>query len=222
GRAEAAAALTRGGVLRGVRIGVRRYVPYFPLWTVWGVFSPSAYTSGSGRVDLAPLTGVRLWAGGERYRYEDTGASAPLFATENDGWRWSAGAGWSHAGWDLSGGLHTERGPGASSRGYRAALGRRLGERWSVRADGSSDRRPLEFRFADSTVRTAGLALDGRVGGQRIRGELRWVDESLDRPDAGAFEESGWRIAAAATFEIGSGTGVPPAVLRIPRAGGGS
>ncbi len=39
----------------GGAVGVRRYRPYFDLWTLWGVFSPVPYTAYNGSLWVRPL-----------------------------------------------------------------------------------------------------------------------------------------------------------------------
>ena len=53
----------------GTSLGVRRYAPYFDLWSIWGVFSPVPYTAVNGAVWATPVKGLSLRAGGERYWY---------------------------------------------------------------------------------------------------------------------------------------------------------
>ena len=46
--------------------GVKRYRPYFELWTIWGAFSPIPYTSIQGSAAFSPLRALRLRLARER------------------------------------------------------------------------------------------------------------------------------------------------------------
>ena len=53
----------------------------FDLWSIWGVFSPTAYTAEHASLTVAPVDRLRLSATGEAYRYDPTGAETPLVDT---------------------------------------------------------------------------------------------------------------------------------------------
>ena len=73
--------------------GVRRYRPYFSLWTLWGAFSPVAYNAINVSAQLRPNDWLSLHTRGELYRYEETDVSTALVPQlEDAGWRASAGA----------------------------------------------------------------------------------------------------------------------------------
>jgi len=201
--------------------GVRRYRPYFDLWTIWGVFSPVAYTALEGSGRLSPTAWLDLHAGGERYWYDATGADTPLQASEDAGWRWNGGAGVKPApGWYLTGDYRAEFGPGASSRGWDASASWQPSRLLSLSAEGGHLSRPLEFRFSTSRLDWVGGQLDLRAS-ERLRFSASAIRywENRDRPDAGAFDWNQTRLTAGLSWLLGSGADripLPPAV----RSGG--
>ena len=199
--------------------GVRRYRPYFDLWTIWGVFSPVAYTAVQGSGRLSPTHWLDLHAGGERYWFDATGANTPLQNTVDAGWRWNSGAGVSPAtGWYLSANYRAEFGPGASSRGWDASASWQPSRAFSLSAEGGHLSRPLEFRFNTSRLDWLGAQADFKAG-DRLRfsaSAIRYA-EDRDRPDAGAFSWNQTRLTAGISWLLGSGADhipLPPAVRR--------
>ncbi len=45
-----------GGGLRG-SVELRKYVPFFELWTIWGAFSPVGFQEATGRLDWMSPSG---------------------------------------------------------------------------------------------------------------------------------------------------------------------
>jgi hypothetical protein len=220
GTADLAATITspRGGL--AVTVGGKRYRPYFPLWTIWGAFSPVGYSAGYGSVSFAPMSGLQLWTRGEAYGYEDTEVESPTGGVETDGWRWTLGGAYKWtAGLTLQAAYYIDKGPGSRSLGFDFVT------TWQpmtpVYVTGSVRRlqRPLEFRFNDVDLWSYGLRLDYRtIRGIRFNGELRYYDEKRDRPDAGAFSWDQFRLNLGATVSFGSPIvgGLHPAILRVP------
>jgi hypothetical protein len=201
-------------------VGWRRYAPHFPLWTIWGAFSPVPYSAwgGSGRVLVVP--GIEAFASGERWTMDETDATTPLVTVEDRGWRWSAGGRWfALEDWDARAALWREYGPGAASMGYEVSTSYDWTRGLALAAAFSWLRRPLEYRFDESKVATWRLRLDWKPKGRvRAFAEVQHVDESRERPDEAAFDWGHWGVALSMMVELDSGTGpgVPPAVLRIP------
>lgn len=202
-----------------VAAGARRYRPYFDLWTIWGAFSPVAYTAAQGSVRVSPSHWLDLHAGGERYWYDASGAEVPLQVTEDAGWRWNSGLGVTPAtGWYFSANYRAEFGPGASSRGWDASASWQPLAALSLSAEGGHLSRPLEFRFSDSRLDWFGGQVDLKAG-DRLRcfvSALRYL-EDRDRPDAGAFSWNQTRLTAGISWLLGSGADqipLPPAIRR--------
>ncbi len=200
---------------------VRRYRPFFDLWTIWGAFSPVPYHAYSAHLTVRPLPGVTLSGRGERYAFENADAETGLTDVQDDGWRWNARATWSPTvDWDLAGGIHAELGPGASSRGFDARATRRFGPDMHLSVEGGRLERPLEFRFDEATVYWVGADAEARLADRwRFGVQVARYNEARDRPDAAAFDWNQVRLNARITVQLGSETDrawLPP---RIGRGG---
>ncbi|HXG45037.1 MAG TPA: hypothetical protein VNJ71_09815 [Gemmatimonadales bacterium] len=203
----------------GAAAGVRRYRPYFDLWTLWGVFSPVPFTAINGSIRASPVSGLDLHASGERYRYADPGAATPLVREEDDGWRWSAGAGVAFARvWYAGADYRNEFGPGAALHGWEVHLSWEPRPEVALSAAGGRQVRPLEFRFDQSELIWVRLRADLRPT-ERFRLNLsatRYA-EDRQRPDASAFDWNQIRLVAGVSWVLGSGADrlpLPPAVRR--------
>ncbi len=193
--------------LFGGSVGVRRYRPYFDLWTLWGVFSPVPYSTVNGSLWVTPVHGLDLRAGGERYWYSDAGVSAPLGQVADRGWRWNAGATFALSPrWSVDGGYHAEYGPGASSQGGDGSVSWRPLTALSLTAEAGHLVRPLELRYTNPALTWYGLSVDVRAN-QRLRfglGATRY-DENRRRPDASGFDWSQTRFRASLSWLLGAG-----------------
>lgn len=207
------------GKSAGLAMEVRRYMPRFPLWSIWGAFSPVAYTSTGARAHLVPLTGLSLRASGERFEYEETASGSPLATLEDDGWRWTAGAGWiGFERWSFDVDFGAEFGPGASSTHVRASTAWRALDQLRVGAWLSRGTRPLEYRIDDAVVRSAGVDLGlGISDGIELDAGVAWQEE--EREGSLGRQMDFWRLRAGLRYSFGAGSDRPdlhPAILRVP------
>lgn len=198
-------------------VGARRYLPFFDLWTIWGAFSPVAFHAWHGSVTASPVAGLVLQARGERYVFDESGASAPLVSVEDRGWRIEAGASWRPtAEWTVAARHETEFGPGASSRGFDAQVTWHPVEPLTFGVHAATLRRPLELRFSDATLAIYGADAEWRAGTRwKVGLHLTRVDERRDRPDASAMDWDQLRVAARVTLLRGSDVDrprLPPAI----------
>ena len=202
--------------------GVRRYRPFFELWTIWGAFSPVPYTAVDGSLTVSPLRRLRLRVGGERYWFDDSGAETALATFEDHGWRYSLGA---TALLDqtltFDGGYHAELGPGASSSTWDGRVTWLPVPSVSLALYGSALTRPLELRFDKARVDAVGLDAELRAS-DRLRLALSGSQyfEARRRPDARAFDWNQFRVQARVTWLFGSDADearLPPAIRRPGR-----
>lgn len=199
-----------------VDAGVRRYRPFFELWTIWGAFSPVPYTALDGSVTLAFMR-VRLRASGERYWFDDSGAETALASFADRGWRHSLSVTASLSPTlTLAGGYHRESGPGASSRTWDGRVTWLPAPAFTISAFGSTLTRPLELRFDDAQVDAVGVDAEYRAS-ERLRIALTGAQyfEARRRPDAAAFDWNQFRLSAQVTWVFGSDADrlrLPPAI----------
>lgn len=205
----------------GATAGVSRYRPDFDLWTIWGVFSPTAYRSIDGSIDVTPWRKLSLHVAGQAYEYDPTGASAPLTNFETTGWRMT----WDGTyplfpKWTVDAGYHAEFGPGASSRGFTGGVTYAAAERLSLSAHAGTLDRPLEFRLDDASVWMLGASVDFRPSSRwNLQADATRYAESRARPDAAGFDWNQLRLSARLVLFFGSeihAGGVPAAVQAMP------
>jgi hypothetical protein len=207
-------------------LGVRRYRPYFELWTIWPAFTPVPYNSVFGNASLTLGKFFTVRAHGEQYRYEPTGAAAPLLVETLDrGWRWSLGAGYQGPRLAASANYFLELGPGAGAGGIEGTVRYRPSTELTLSLYGSYLRRPLELRFNDSELRVGEVQVEYRVSDRLILGvEVGRYGENRVRPDSAALTWDQFRIATRASILLRAARdrrGLPAAVLRMPRGSAG-
>lgn len=132
----------------------RHSTPFFPLWTIWGAFSPVGFDEG--RLDARWTTlGARLTLTGRgAYRsYQETDAGVASLALRTDGWR-LGGSLTARLGeaWVLQGNYGVDVGSAASRSDGDVALRWRRGERLSVAARGTAFETISEWRVGTGRV----------------------------------------------------------------------
>jgi hypothetical protein len=195
-----------------VQADVRRYRPFFELWTIWGVFSPVGYTEGTAGAawtSADALLSVDARAGWRRY--DDTGTGLEFAPLRNDGWELSLDGTWRirHA-FLASAGWRTQIGYGAArtdfDAGFRwepAARGVFLGARATAFQD--------VYEFRVGTGRVIGLGVDA---GATLRYDVRLVaDAALYHHTYGDMAPStNWsqaRVNLRLEWTLGGDPGLP-------------
>lgn len=187
--------------------GVRRYRPFFSLWTLWSAFSPVPYHAVSVSGHVRATDRLSLHGRTEQYRYEDAEVSTALVPQlEDRGWRTSAGATATPSPhWTIDANAGIERGPGASARFADGSVSWSPVERYALAVYGGSLARPLELRYYDATSRWIGARAEWQIGLQRrVWGDVALVDDERDRPDASASSLSQVRVRAGVTVSLGT------------------
>ncbi len=197
--------------------GVRRYRPFFELWTIWGAFSAVPYTAIDGSVAFTPVRNLRLRASGERYWFDGSGAETALASYEDRGWRTSLSATvQANRTLTVEAGYRAESGPGAASRTWEGRVTWLPSPTLTLSAFGSTFFRPLELRFDDAQVDAVGIDAAYRAS-DRLQFALMGAQyfEERQRPDAGAFDWNQFRLHARVTWVFGSDADrlrLPPAI----------
>ena len=142
---------------------LRRYRPYFELWTIWGAFSPVGFDEARFGATWA-ASGRRLLFRTDlaHRRYGDAGVANSLDEFRGSGWGVLVGGTWLPApAWRVDGAYRVEAGFGAARRDGHAGVTRRLGTAGSLSLQALAFQRLYEFRLDEGTVRgvTAELAL---------------------------------------------------------------
>ena len=140
---------------------VRKYTPYFDLWTIWGAFSPVGYSEARGRLDwMAPTGRFSARAYGAYLKYGDTGTDALPSGQEirDDAWRFAAGGRFSISD-DLvvDGEYHYDVGYGASRSGGDASVQKTFGRGKYLGVRGTAFESFSEFRVGSGRVLGGGV-----------------------------------------------------------------
>ena len=175
------------------------------------------YHAVHGSGEWRPLGNISVNARAEWYRYQDAEVSTGLVPRLQDrGWRVSTGARWMlGTGWSADATAGMERGPGAAGEFADLSLGYTTGERLSVAVYGGALARPLELRYYDARTRWIGGRGEWQLTSQRrLWGDVAFIGDDRDRPDAAASSMDQVRIRGGFTIAFGSGadrTPLPPA-----------
>lgn len=161
-----------------VSAAARRYVPYFSMSTIWGLFEPVAYHEGHLRVSWSGSRRLGAWVGGGVRRYGDTETTVVLRPLEDVGRRAEAGVLWRPSpAWGVDGGYQLEWGPGGFLSSADLAARWQPESRVGLAAHLMSFQQIEQYRVGDGRAWGGGLSADvdltGRfalsVGGSVLR-----------------------------------------------------
>ncbi|MDT8340953.1 MAG: hypothetical protein RQ751_05525 [Longimicrobiales bacterium] len=166
----------------GLQAWVRRYQPFFELWTIWGAFSPVAFTEfGTGGSWSPSGTRATFGLSGSWRTYGETSASSTFGNTRSTAWRISAtGAGPITQTLTLQGRYGSDVGFGAA----RSFGGLRI--QWDLR-EGSHLGASIEVSETDFEFRVEG----GTVYGAGVDGSIRLADRTALRGGLTAYRHGG-------------------------------
>jgi hypothetical protein len=201
--------------------GARHYRPYFPLWTIWGAFSPVPYRAIHGRLQLTPVRRLGVNLSTEYFKFLEAETETPLVQIDQDGWRSEVSASYALSDrFRLGAGYRLEYGPGASVDGFEASATWRPRDAVTLQAYGATLTRPLEFRLNQSELVVLGFDAAWQVQPRlRVAVGAAHYDENRDRPDAAGIEWKQLRANARITWQLASDPEVaplPPAIRRRP------
>lgn len=194
--------IRRAGLV--LEVTTRRYIPYFELWTIWGMFSPVGYNEALMRVSWAPTVNARLWASGGYREYEDTEAPVILRPLEGTGRRVALGGSLRlPAAATLSGAYERDWGPGAAMSAGDLALTWHPGQRLDLTLRGTAFQQIQEFRAGDGLVVGGGIGTSVHLfSSLRLSGGVDLYHQTFEsRPGSPDWDQArGW-----AAFQVGFG-----------------
>jgi len=192
-----------------VEASVVRYVPYFDLSTIWGIFEPVSYSELSVRVAWSPGPSLGAWFSGGRRTYGDTETVVVLRPLRDTGWRANAGGRWAPgAAWAVDASYDLEWGPGGFLSSARA------GASYQVTANLSAYASLLSFQQIEEYRLGQGRAFGGTASAAYQLGERAFLSAGaslIRHRDGGNVFTSPWNQARAWStlrFELGGDPGL--------------
>jgi hypothetical protein len=189
---------------------VKKYVPFFQLWTLWGAFSPVGFTEGRARLDWMRADG-RLAAhayGGYR-KYAGTDAEAPpAYGIQDESWRLAVGGRYRVKD-DLtaSGELRYDEGYGSIRSGGDLAVRQQLDSERYLAIQGTAFETFSEFRVGSGRVMGIGLQGGMPLGPSKLQaGAMYYRHTAEDRPAILDLNQA--RINLSVEIPIGSDPGL--------------
>jgi hypothetical protein len=166
---------------------VRKYLPYFDLWTIWGAFSPVGYKEARGRLDWMSPTGklsARAYGSYLQYGDTDTGDLPSGQEIRNDAWRFAAGGRYAfNNDLVLDGEYHHDVGYGASRSGGDASLQKTFGPGRYLGVRGTAFESFSEFRVGSGRVIGGGIQGALPIGSANLQGSaMLYKHEPSDQP----------------------------------------
>jgi hypothetical protein len=155
-----------GGGLRG-SLEIRKYLPFFELWTIWGAFSPVGFKEATGRLDWMSSSGrISAHVYGSRRGYDLTYAAAPPgYDIRDDAWRVAAGGRVSLVEDLILGGEYRrDVGYGSSRSGGDLSLQRFFGRNAYLALQGTAFETFSEFRVGSGRVVGGGIVGQAPMG----------------------------------------------------------
>ena len=147
----------------GGSVEYRHSTPFFPLWTIWGVFAPVGFNEARADGRWQSTDG-KWWTtlGGGYRQYQDTHTGVGFLPLRDNGWTLLATGGWrAGTSLDVNGSYRRDIGPGASkSDGSAGVRWTRSDDRW-LGLTASATQNIFEFRLANGYL--LGAMLDAGI-----------------------------------------------------------
>ena len=174
-----------GGGLRG-SAELRKYVPFFELWTIWGAFSPVGFSEATGRLDwMSPSGRISAHVYGSRRAYAETYAdSPPQYDIRDDAWRMAAGGRITvQEDLILGGEYRRDVGFGSSRSGGDLSLQRFIGRDAYLGLQGTAFETFSEFRVGSGRVVGGGIVGEAPIGPATVQASaMLYKHTQQDRP----------------------------------------
>jgi hypothetical protein len=165
----------------------RRYLPFFELWTIWGVFSPVAYHEAELQAGWSATERIDVWAAASWRRYQDADAAIFIAPAEDESHRLALrGRARLNDAWMLDGEYRLESGFGAYLSSGELSAGWTPSERLRVGAYGTAFQQILEFRTGEAVVFGLGANIEyGINDALHLSGGGTFYQQAFDnRPSA--------------------------------------
>jgi hypothetical protein len=165
----------------------RRYLPFFELWTIWGVFSPVPYHEGEVQVGWRATERFDLWGSASLRSYEDADAAIFVSPAKDRTHRLTLrGRGRLNDELSIDGEYRMERGFGAYLGSGEASVTWTPSERMRLGAYATAFQQIFEFRTGEAAVMGAGATFDVALTGYlQLTGGGSIYHQSIDnRPSA--------------------------------------
>ena len=139
----------------------RRYLPFFELWTIWGVFSPVSYHEAELQAGWRANERIDVSASASLLRYEDAEAAIFIAPAKDETHRFALrGRVRPDEAWTIAGEYRLESGFGAYLSSGELSAAWRPSQRLSVGAYGTAFQQILEFRTGEAVVFGLGATFD--------------------------------------------------------------
>lgn len=165
----------------------RRYMPYFELWTIWGLFSPVAYHEGRLRASWSASPDLGLTLGGGIREYGETHTDPVLGPVQDDAWFAEVSGRWSPtADLRFHGRYRAERSAGAFLSSGELGGRWRTSDALAFRLSLTASQQIAEFRIGEGMLAggTASVQVEPLDGLRLDTGVSAYRQYFDDRPSA--------------------------------------
>lgn len=190
---------------------LRTYTPFFPLWTIWGAFSPVGYDEARARLDWMHAGGsMAAYVYGGYRQYGDTSADAPAeYGIRDDGWRIALGGRY-----DLTESLTTsgeyryDEGYGATRHGGDLSVRRSIRRDLYVVVKGTAFETFSELQIGSGRVYGAGLEGAAPLGPAKIRAGAMFYKHDPQDQGPGMLDLNQARLNLSVEIPFGQDPGL--------------